>query len=218
MDNKFIKIGIQVVLIALAIFLGYKLYSGIMEPIEFNKEKEKRFNATIDNLKDIRKIQASYKDVKGDYADSFEKLISFVKTDVFPIVRNIGTVPEELIDSIGYQEAELIALEKGLIERDTSMIPILDSLFSKDYNIDSLRYVPYAENKIEFKIAAGKFKTMSGVIVPVFEASVTNDILLHGLNKQLLINLNDEKLQMNHFPGLKVGDVNAANNNAGNWE
>ena len=218
MDNKFIKIGIQVVLILLAIFLGYKLYSGIMEPIEFNKEKEIRFNATINNLKDIRKIQASYKDVKGKYADSFEKLISFVKTDVFPVVRNIGTVPEELIDSMGYRDAELIALEQGLIERDTSMIPVLDSLFSKDYNIDSLRYVPYAENKIEFQIAAGKFKTMSGVTVPVFEASVTNDILLHGLNEQLLINLNDEKLQMNHFPGLKVGDVNSANNNAGNWE
>jgi hypothetical protein len=218
MDNKFIKIGIQIVLVAFAIFLAYKLYSGIMEPIEFNKEKGKRFKATINNLKDIRKIQASYKDVKGDYADSFGKLINFVKTGEFPVVRNIGTVPEELIDSMGFQEAELFALEQELIRRDTSMIPVLDSLFPINYNIDSLRYVPYAENKIEFKIAAGKFKTMSGVIVPVFEASVTNDILLHGLNKQLLINLNDEKLQMNHFPGLKVGDVNSANNNAGNWE
>jgi hypothetical protein len=139
---------------------------------KFNKEKDTRFTAVIENLKEIRKAEIAYKDVYGEYADNFEKLICFVKND---------------------------------------------SLFTDDYNLDAIRYVPFTDNA-EFKLKAGKFKTMSGVIVPVFEASVTNDILLHGLNKKLLINLNDEKLQINHFPGLKVGDVNAANNNAGNWE
>ncbi len=218
MNNKFIKIGIQLVLITLVIFLGYKLYSGIMEPIEFNKEKDKRFNATIKALKDIRKIQVAYKDVNNEYAGDFDKLIKFVKEGTFPVVKNIGKPPEELIDSVGLTEAELICLQNGTITRDTTYIPVLDSLFSSEYNIDSIRYVPYAGNNIEFKIAAGKVKTASQVVVPVFEVSVTNDILLHGLNKQLLINLNDEKIQMGHFPGLKVGDINSANNNAGNWE
>lgn len=218
MNNKFIKIGIQVVLVALVIFIGYKLYAGIMEPIEFNKEKDKRYNATIRNLKDIRKIQVAYKDVNNEYADSFEKLIFFAKSGKFPVVKKFGKPPEELIDSVGLAEAEMICFMNGTITRDTTYIPVLDSLFEVGYNLDSIKLVPYAGNNIQFKIAAGKVKTASQVVVPVFEASVTNDILLHGLNKQLLINLNDEKIQMNQFPGLKVGDIAVANNNAGNWE
>lgn len=218
MNNKYVKIAIQLVLLVIAIVLAYLLYRGIMTPIEFNKEKDKRYEATIKKLIDIRTAEVAYKDVYGKYTDNWDTLINFVKQGKFPIVKKIGTIPEELIDSLkDFDLAEREALKMGLISRDTVEVPVLDSLFSKDYPIDQIKYVPYTDNAV-FDLKAGQVKTASQVVVEVFEASVHNDVLLHGMNKQLLINLNDEKEQLGRFPGLKVGDINQANNNAGNWE
>ncbi|GAB4284360.1 MAG: hypothetical protein Kow0068_09390 [Marinilabiliales bacterium] len=218
MNNKYVKIAIQLVLLVIAIVLAYLLYRGIMTPIEFNKEKDKRYEATIKKLIDIRIAEVAYKDVNGKYTDNWDTLINFVKHGKFPIVKKIGTIPEELIDSLkDFDLAEREALKMGLISRDTVEVPVLDSLFSKDYPIEQIKYVPYTDNAV-FDLKAGQVKTASQVVVEVFEASVHNDVLLHGMNKQLLINLNDEKEQLGRFPGLKVGDINQANNNAGNWE
>ena len=41
---------------------------------------------------------------------------------------------------------------------------------------------------------------------------------LGDLNKQELVNLIDREVKLEHYPGLKVGDIYAPNNNAGNWE
>ena len=59
---------------------------------------------------------------------------------------------------------------------------------------------------------------VSGVDVPLFEASIPFDILLNGLNRQLVVNLNSQRKSTDRFPGLKVGSIEAPNNNAGNWE
>ena len=32
------------------------------------------------------------------------------------------------------------------------------------------------------------------------------------------VNLIDKEEQLDHYPGLKMGDINEPNNNAGNWE
>ena len=67
-------------------------------------------------------------------------------------------------------------------------------------------------------MAAGELQTGSKVIVQVFEASVTNKVLLAGLNHQEIVNLDDVARQLDRFPGLKVGSLKEATNNAGNWE
>lgn len=60
--------------------------------------------------------------------------------------------------------------------------------------------------------------TGSGIKVPVFEAKVHNNTVLKNLDRQLVINLNDQKRTNGKYPGLKVGSVTETNNNAGNWE
>ena len=65
---------------------------------------------------------------------------------------------------------------------------------------------------------ASAVKTVSGVKVPLFEASMTYKSLLRGLDRQLIINLNAEREDTGRFPGLKVGSIAAPNNNASNWE
>ena len=98
------------------------------------------------------------------------------------------------------------------------LIPELfaDSIFSVTYPIDSLRFIPYSKN--EFFLAAAKIETASKVKVNVFEAHVLNSILLHGLNKQLIINYSAEREKITGFKGLQVGSLEEATNNAGNWE
>ena len=52
-------------------------------------------------------------------------------------------------------------------------------------------------------------------------ANGAEDILLpekYGYDEQELINLIDQEKTLEHYPGLKVGDVEEPNNYAGNWE
>ena len=61
-------------------------------------------------------------------------------------------------------------------------------------------------------------KTVSGVNVPLFEANIPYNSLLKGMDHQLLVNLNYERIDQNRYPGLQVGSIENPNNNAGNWE
>lgn len=204
---------IKILLGVAIIIIGYLLIESIMQPIRFNSEKKKRETVAIQNLKDIRTAEVAYKAKYGRYTGSFDTLMNFVKFDSFPIVKAIGSISDSLWEA-GVTEEE--ALEMGIIIRDTSYVSVIDSIFSKDYPIDSLKYVPYS-NK-EFFLDAAKIETASKVKVNVFEAHVLNDILLHGLNKQLIINYNAEREKITGFEGLKVGSLKEATNNAGNWE
>lgn len=207
------KTGIQIGLAVLILVLIFALFKSIQKPIDFENEKAIRYDAVIQNLKDIRTAQVAYKDVNERFTGDFDTLINFVKSDSFPLVRKEGEVPEEMLDTFSIKRAEQIALKRGIIKRDTIKIGILDSLFSKEYPIDSLRYIPFAGDE-EFSLGATIVETGSGVKVHVFEAGAENFVILNGLNRQLIINLNDGK----DFPGLRVGSLTEATNNAGNWE
>jgi len=188
-----------------------------MNPIRFNRERVKREKATISRLEDIRTAQIAFKAEKGRYTGSFDTLISFVKNDSFSVVKSIGSIPDSLYDALGPRRAEIEALRKGLITRDTIKVAVLDSLFDIGYPIDSLRYVPFTGGK-EFFLGRNVIETASGVKVDVFEAHVLNDVLLKGLDPQLIINYNEDRLKITDFPGLRLGSLKEATNNAGNWE
>ncbi|MDD3568669.1 MAG: hypothetical protein PHT92_09740 [Bacteroidales bacterium] len=195
----------QILLLVLIVVLSYLVFESIMTPIRFNNEKDKRYAKTIDRLKDIRTAQLAYRSVHNKFTGSFDTLINFVKYDSFRVVRQIGSMDDSL------------ALAQGLVRRDTVAISVLDSLFKKGYPVDSLRYVPYTGGA-EFELGAGELLTGSGLKIKVFEAKVHNDVLLKGLDRQLVINENDLRKKLERFPGLQVGSLTEATNNAGNWE
>jgi len=203
---------IQVVLVLAIIFLGYALYQSIMNPIEFKEKRTERYQAAIERLKDIRKAEQAYKDVYGSFTGSFDTLITFVQNDSLPIVKAVGSIPNP--DEMTEKEA----LAKGLISRDTIYIRARDSLFNSGFNAAQMRFVPFTNKQDTFQLEADKIKTESGVEVNVCEAKVHNDVLLKGLDRQLVINMNDEAERLNRYPGVKVGDINEPNNFAGNWE
>jgi type II secretory pathway pseudopilin PulG len=195
----------QILLLVVIVILSYFIYESIMSPIRFNKEKDKRYSKTIERLKDIRTAQLAYRSENNKFTGSFDTLINFVKTGEFRVVRQIGSMDDSA------------ALAKGLVYRDTITLSVLDSIFRKGYPVDSLRYVPYTGGA-QFEMGAGDILTGSGLTVKVFEAKVHNDILLKGLERQLVVNLNDLRKKLERYPGLQVGSLEVATNHAGNWE
>lgn len=203
------KLIIQIVLFAVIIVLGYILYKSIAEPISFQREHEARRKVVIEKLKDIRTLQVAYKTAKGYFTPSFDTLIHFYSSESIRVIKQVGSMDDSL------------AVAQGLVKRDTITIPVKDTIFNNrpDFDIKKIGIVPYAD--VPFKLDTAMFMTPSKIQVPLFEASVRNEVYLIGLDQQQIINLNDkeEKKQKGlGFPGLKVGDVHQPNNNAGNWE
>ncbi|MCQ2237399.1 MAG: hypothetical protein MJZ18_10445 [Bacteroidales bacterium] len=207
------KTVLQIILLFVIIGLGYALYQSVQEPILFQEKYDQRKAAVVERLKLIREAQVAYKASNDRYTGSFDTLITFVKEGNYKITKNEGSLSDSLLNA-GMTEKE--ALKKGIIKRDTIYVSVRDSL-CKNIDPDSIEYVPFT-NGAKFEMGAGSITTSSKLVIPVFEAKVPNKVYLHGLDEQYRINLDDEARQLNRYPGLKVGDLEEANNNAGNWE
>jgi hypothetical protein len=207
---------LQVLFALIIVILGYLIVESIMEPIRFQKEVSHREHATIDRLINIREAQKAYKDVYKRYTGSFDTLIDFLKTDSFTITKAIGTIPEEWLEEYGLKDARQKAIKEGVIVRETTKVPVVDSLFGKGFPVDSLRYVPFTDDAT-FKMESGEILTTSNLKVQVVEVSVLYDTLLAGLDPQLVVNYKDERVKITGFPGVKFGSLEEGTL-TGNWE
>ena len=227
------KKGLNLLLFVTIIGLGYICYRSIMGPIEFAEERSFREKAIIARLIDIRTAQVEYRNInKNGYSDNLDSLIEFVKTAQMPIVLKEGELNDEQLER-GLTEKkamDIIAKAKktnnwkevekeGLkgFRRDTSWIALLDTLYPKGYPIDSLSFVPFG-NGAKFEVATSVDTTKAGSPQYLFEARTPYEVYLTGVNDQELKNLISEMKKMDRYCGLKVGDVEMPNNNAGNWE
>jgi hypothetical protein len=206
------KSALQIILAIIIVVLGYFLFESIMKPIRFNRDRNVRVQAAIEKLKDIREMQVAYKGVYGKYTGSFDTLITFYKSDSLPIEKKLQ-VAEYNSDEITEREA----IKRGYIKIEQSKVAVKDSLPTPGYPINEIRFIPFTNNK-EFTLAAGEVNTASGAIVKVFEAYAMYEDLLKGLDPQLVINYIEEREKITKFRGLKVGSLEEATNNAGNWE
>ena len=209
------KTVLQIVLVIVAIALTFLIYKGIERPIEFEKAREARYVATIERLKDIRKAQVAYKDVYGRFTGSWDTLINFVKYDSVRNVRKVGELTDSMIEA-GLTEKK--ALRLGLIIRDTIRVSVVDAVFDHKIDPDELKIIPVPDTTAVFQLGATTITTGSGIKVPVFEAKAHNNIVLRGLDRQYVINLNEQRRTNEKYPGLKVGSLVETVNNAGNWE
>ena len=105
--------------------------------------------------------------------------------------------------------------------RDTIMTNMIEALYKGQYTeetIGEIIYIPYTDN-VKFEVETNNgYTTSQGIKVPIFEIRAHYDTYLHDLNNQERVNLIDKEEKLGHYPGLKVGSVEAPNNNAGNWE
>lgn len=199
MVNNIIKIVLAVIILVLA----YLVYESVMVPVRFDKSVDQRSKAVIQNLVDIRSAEMTYKNIYGKYTSSFDTLIDFLVVGEIPVVKIVPdptdtTFTKTIRDTIGY-------------------IPVKDSLFGKrvGYDVKNLMYIPFTDKKL-FSLNAGLVEK-GGVDVNVFEASAHYEVILNGLDEQMVINLIAAKEQIERYPGLKVGSMTEASTD-GNWE
>ncbi len=227
------KTVINLVLAACAIGLVYICYGSIMGPINFDATKKAREKEIIARLIDIRKAQQEYRTLhQGAYTDNFDSLIDFVKTAKLPFIMKVGTLTDDQLNN-GMTEKKAMAIinkakrtnkwdeveKEGLqnFRRDTMWVAVMDTIFAKGFNPDSLPYVPYG-NGAKFELAIRKDTTKAGAPLNLFQAQVAYDVYLGDLNHQELVNLKDVQTKLGKYCGLRVGDIEQPNNGAGNWE
>jgi len=232
--NKVTKIVAQVLLLVAIGGLIFWLYSNIMSPVKFNKERDIRKEVAVQRLKDIRTLEVAYKSVNGKFNSSIDSLKQFYENGQMEIVMQIGSMDDSLAvanteaikkanrnlkaDQLTAKLQEAYEAGKNVVFSTVTKVPVRDTLFRDraDFCIDSLKYIPFSgKEPVQIESAV---KMVSGVPVPLFEARMPYRLLLKGMNKQLIINLNAEQRDLNRYEGLQVGSVTAPNNNAGNWE
>jgi len=230
--KKGLKILLEVVLLAGVVALVFAIYSSIMEPVNFNKQKDARQAVAVQRLKDIRSLQVAFKSVNGRFTGSIDTLVGFYRDGKMKVIMQVGSEDDSLAvahtadvkKKLGKKVSaeQLYDLYKAgdnlLVFSVESEIPVKDTLFLRrdDFEPDSLGFIPFSGGDKTQMEAVNRM--VSGVNVPLFEARMPWKSILKGLDNQLRINLDATCRDQNKYEGLQVGSVSAPNNNAGNWE
>ena len=227
------KTVINIVLAACVIGLIYVCYGSIVGPINFDNTKKAREKQVIARLIDIRKAQLEYRNLhNGQYTASFDTLIDFVKTAKLPFVKKEGVLSDTQLEA-GMTEKKAMAIinkakktgnwkeveKEGLMnfKRDTLWVAVTDTIYAPGFNADSLRYVPFG-NGAQFEMAIKNDTAKSGAPFCLLEVKTPYTVYLNGLDKQEIANKIDLQTKLGKYAGLMIGSLEAANNNAGNWE
>ena len=229
--NGIVKKIVSVLLLFVIAGLVYVIVQSVMQPVNFNKQMEYRKGVGVQRMKDLRTLQEAYKSVYGKFSQSADSLADFYKNGQMEVLMQIGSNDDSVAvanteklkkSSRGKLTPEMMykLYQEGqnLVFSISSKINVRDTIFKNrsDFNIDSLRYIPFSQgDTIQMEAIV---KEVSGVKVPLFEARMPYKSLLKGLDNQLRINLDADCRASNRYEGLQVGSISAPNNNAGNWE
>ncbi|PQJ74053.1 hypothetical protein [Polaribacter gangjinensis] len=198
----------SIILLAVAVFLGFKIYGGIMEPIQFNKDKVKKYAPVVENLKIIRDAEIKFYEKYGRYTNNKELLIAFIEqaklaiTETRTIVEKenrgggiIVDVERRVTDTIGYE-------------------PVLKYFEGRDYK--NMFKVPGVEG-VEFELEVAKVEKVQGLIVPTFMARTSKKGILAGMNESL-VKQELEAIETDQIKGeyVSVGSLDEVTT-GGNW-
>ena len=229
--NGIVKKIVSVLLLFVIAGLVYVIVQSVMQPVNFNKQMEYRKGVGVQRMKDLRTLQEAYKSVYGKFSQSADSLADFYKNGQMEVLMQIGSNDDSVAvanteklkkSSRGKLTPEMMykLYQEGqnLVFSISSKINVRDTIFKNrsDFNIDSLRYIPFSQGDTIQMDAI--IKEVSGVKVPLFEARMPYKSLLKGLDNQLRITLAADCRASNRYEGLQVGSISAPNNNAGNWE
>lgn len=208
-------------------------YRSIQDDIDFQKEVTVRENAVKARLLQIKAVEEEFKlqSPEAAYCDSLWKLVEFARNGRIPKIVKEGVLSDEQMEK-GLTErkaaeivnrgnaAEIAANGLQNFRRDTTWVNLCDSLFGEGFNADSLRYIPFAEGDT-FQLTTFLSQTRSGTLQYIMECCAPDSSFLKGMGRngdRLIVNRRQLADDMGSYPGLKIGDLNNWNNNAGNWE
>ena len=197
------RIFVSIFLWAVTVFLAYAIYSSIMKPIEFKKDKTERYEVAVRKLMDIKKAQSGYKTVHGKYADNFEELTRFIENEKFAIVSRKDTAVIDTKKNAAFR-ITTDATGKGGFFKDIVIIDTLgyvsvrDSLFKDSDRYKRLNVLKAGDIEVPVEMKAG-FIERNDTKVPVFQVIIDKNALLADLDQELVAQEN------------KVEDINEIN-------
>ena len=147
------KYVVNLVILALIGLLAYALIGGIQEPIKFKAEQSLRKNAVTTKLQQIRTAQELYREITGEFANTFDTLAYVLKTDSIPFIR-LEADPEDPTNEDKYI-------------RIVTYASAFDSIQALEIDLEDLASVPFSENS-QFEMKADT-TTYQSTLVPVME-------------------------------------------------
>jgi len=209
------KLILQLLLWLVIIFLGWKLYNSVIGPVEFNKIKEQRYAKVIKNLKDIKSAELAHNEITGKFTGSFDSLIRFIDTAQFANVERRDTSYADVAKNKAFGISEGYYIEDIILDT-LGFTPVKDSLFGSSIRYKTMMNIPIEGIDAKFELKAGSLDK-SGTVYSVFESKVSKDVILQGLDKDLLL---QEKQVVSvegvNGPDIKVGSMTEVNT-SGNW-
>lgn len=207
---KKLKPVINIALWALIILLGYMTFNSVYKEIQFNQLKVERYKIVIDRLIDVRDSQLAYKEVHGEFAGDFNKLISFVDNGQVPITQRRDTLVLDEERTAAFGGVETFKTET-LIDTLSFYSP-KDSIFKGSDRFKTMMNVGVGKEGSKFTLKAGKLDDIA-----VFEASVDKALVLDG-EEAYLIEKEKQAFSIAGVKGgtVKIGSMEEVNTN-GNW-
>ncbi|WP_024739974.1 hypothetical protein [Tenacibaculum maritimum] len=167
---------VSLLLLGASVYLGWKIYEGVMSPIKFNEDKQIRYAKVIQNLKLIRDAEVKYKQVYGTYTKNKDTLLNFIETGKLALTetKNVEekvdkgggifvTVSKRKIDTIGYED-------------------VMKYFDGKDYK--NMFNVPNTAK--QYTLETAEIEKVAGLVVPVFEAKIDKETILKGMDRSLV--------------------------------
>ena len=167
----------SLILLALTVFLVYKIYYGIMQPINFNKNKVTKYAKVVNKLKIIRDAEVKYFEVTGKYTKDKAGLIKFIDTAKLALTETKTIVIQEnrgggIVVDVEKRRTDTIGYE-----------PVLKYFKGKDYK--EMFKVPGTEGK-EFEVEIGTVEKVPGLVVPTFLVKTQKIDILKGMDESLV--------------------------------
>jgi len=209
---KFLPLNLRwlpsILLLVLAGFLGWKIYGGIMEPIQFNEEKVVKYAGVVNSLKIIRDAEVKYYEVNGKYTNDKVGLIQFIDTAQLALTET-KTVVEKVNKGGG-----VIVDEEKRVTDTIGYEPVIKYFKNKDYK--SMFKVPGVVNT-EFELEIGEVEKIQGLIQPTFRARTPKRGILEGMNESL-VKQEIEAIETDQIKGeyVSVGSLEEVTT-GGNW-
>jgi len=167
----------SIVLLVLAIFLGFKIYNGIMEPIQFSKEKVTKYAGVVESLKIIRDAEVKFYEVNAKYTSDKVGLLKFIDTAQLAL-----TETKTIVEQVNTGGGVIIDVEKRITDT-IGFEPILKYFKNRAYK--TMFKVPGVEGT-EFELEVGEVEKVQGLIVPTFRARAPKQGILKGMNESLV--------------------------------
>ena len=176
------KFVIQVALWIVIGVLGYLVFNSVYGEVKFNELKVVRYQKAIEKLKDIRSSQLAYKQVTGKFAKNFDDLVRFIDTAEFTLTARRDTL---VLDEEQTRAYGVDTMKEETIIDTLGYASIKDSLFGNTDRYKTMMKVPVKGIDANFEMDAGTI-SKNDINIPVFEAKVAKDVLLHDQPKDFI--------------------------------